>query len=189
MNIELLKNIEKTVTITSSERLLITTLFKEKTYKKGEYFLKEGNICKYVGFITKGMVRYFVNVDGEEKNYGFGQENEYVSNYESFIPQNISKRNIQFLEDAELLLISHKDLERFYAEVLNGERFGRIIVGQLFIQGLQDLDSFYSDSPEIRYKKFVNDHPDLLQRIPQYHIASYIGVKPQSLSRIRKRNL
>jgi len=75
----------------------------------------------------------------------------------------------------------------FYKSISEGERFGRLVIGQVFIEILQDLSSFYIDTPEHRYEKFVKKHSDLQQRISQYHIASYVGVKPQSLSRIRKR--
>jgi len=91
------------------------------------------------------------------------------------------------LEDCELSVISSSDLQQFYQSVAQGERFGRLVIGQVFIQLLQDLSSFYTDTPEYRYEKFVQEHPGLQQRISQYHIASFVGVKPQSLSRIRKR--
>ncbi|RKE57110.1 Crp/Fnr family transcriptional regulator [Sphingobacterium detergens] len=184
----LLQVIEKTIRINSDEKELVAKLFREKEYRKGEYFLKEGEVCRHVGFIIRGMMRYYINDDGEDKTYGFGKELDFVCNNESFIPQKPSVQRIQALEDCHLLVISYDNLQLFYSGLKNGERFGRIIIEQVFIQTLQGLNSLYTDSPELRYEKFMKDYPDLLQRIPQYYIASFIGVKPQSLSRIRKRN-
>jgi len=183
----LLYSIRNLIPLSPAEAGIVTSLFKEKTYKKGDFFLKEGQICKQVGFVARGLMRYYINQDGEEKTYAFSQENNYVCNYESFLPQSPSSKNIQALEDSHVLVISHDDLQMFYTTVREGERFGRMVIGAVLIQLLEDLSSFYTDTPEHRYEKFIKDHPDLQQRISQYHIASYVGVKPQSLSRIRKR--
>lgn len=183
----LLDSIQNIITLSTADKNLVISLFKEKTYKKGKFFLSGGQVCKQVGFVVKGLLRYYINHDGEDKTYDFAQENNFVSNYESFLPQTPSTKIIQALEDCEILVISFTDLQIFYQSITEAERFGRLVIEQVFIQTLQDLSSFYTDSPELRYEKFLKKHPDLQQRISQYHIASYVGVKPQSLSRIRKR--
>jgi CRP-like cAMP-binding protein len=175
------------ITLSTAEEDIVISLFKEKTYNKGDFFLADGQICKQVGYVTKGLLRYYINHDGEDKTYDFAQENSFVCNYESFIPRTPSTKNIQALEDCEILQISYDDLQLFYKSISQAERFGRLVIEQVFIQTLQDLSSFYTDTPELRYDKILTKHPDLLQRMSQYHIASYVGVKPQSLSRIRKR--
>jgi CRP-like cAMP-binding protein len=184
----LLNSIQNVITLSAAEVDIVTSLFKQKSYKKGDYFLKEGQICKQVGFVAKGLLRYYINHDGEEKIYDFSQENEYVCNYESFLPQLPSSKNIQALEDSEVFVISHADLQLFYANVHGGERFGRIAIEAVFVKLLQGISSLYTETPELRYERFLKNHADLQQRISQYHIASFVGVKPQSLSRIRKRN-
>ena len=183
----LLNNIKSLIALGPAEIGTVTALFKEKRYKKGDFFLEEGRVCKQVGFIIKGLMRYYINTDGEEKTYGFSQENEYVCNYESFLPQIPSSKNIQALEDCEVFVILHADLQLLYAHVSQGERFGRIAIEAVFLQMLKDLTSFYTETPELRYERFLKNHAELQQRISQYHIASFVGVKPQSLSRIRKR--
>jgi CRP-like cAMP-binding protein len=183
----LLNNIQSLIRLSGQEKEIISTLFKEKTYKKGDFFLAEGQICKHVGFVAKGLMRYYINHDGEEKTYAFSQEDQYVCNYESFLPQKPSSKIIQALEDSDVLVISHNDLQLLYASIREGERYGRIAVEAVFLQMLKDINSFYTETPEVRYEGFLNNHPDLQQRISQYHIASFVGVKPQSLSRIRKR--
>jgi CRP-like cAMP-binding protein len=184
----LLDSINNIITLSPAEVGIVTDLFKQRSYKKGEYFLEEGRICKQVGFVAKGLFRYAINHDGQEKIYDFSQENEFVCNYESFLPQHPSSKSIQALEDTEVFVISHADLQLFYAKVSEGERFGRIAIEAVFVKLLQDISSLYTETPEIRYKRFLENHADLQQRISQYHIASFIGVKPQSLSRIRKRS-
>lgn len=183
----LLNVIQSLITLSPAELDTVKTLFKERLYKKGEFFLEEGRICKQVGFVTKGLMRYYINHDGEEKTYAFSQENQFVCNYESFLPQKPSSKIIQALEDSVVLTISHHDLQLLYANVREGERFGRLAIEAVFVQLLQDISSLYTETPEIRYERFLTLHADLQQRISQYHIASFVGVKPQSLSRIRKR--
>ena len=183
----LLYNMQSLIRLSPAETGIVTSLFKEKSYKKGDFFLEEGKICKQVGFVVKGLMQYYINHNGEEKTYAFSQENNYVCNYESFLPQSPSSKSIQALEDSDVLVISHADLQLFYANVREGERFGRIAIESVFIQLLKDISSFYTETPEIRYERFLKNHADLQQRISQYHIASFVGVKPQSLSRIRKR--
>ena len=183
----LLNSIQYLIPLSLAEIDIVKSLFKEKLYKKGDFFLEEGRICKQVGFVAQGLMRYYINQDGEEKIYDFSQENEFVCNYESFLPQIPSSKNIQALEDSIVFVISHADLQIFYANVRGGERFGRIAIEAVFVKLLQDISSLYSETPELRYERFLKNHADLQQRISQYHIASFVGVKPQSLSRIRKR--
>lgn len=185
----LIEVIAQAIPLNAEEIDIIQRLFKLKTYKKGTFFLAEGETCKYVGFIKKGILRYYINDDGEEKTYGFSQEAEFICNYESFVPQKPSRQIIQALEDSELLVISYRDLQQFYDKIHAGDRFGRLVIEQVFIQTLKDLNSFYTDTAPLRYENFIRQHPELQQRLSQYYIASYVGVKPQSLSRIRKRLL
>ena len=183
----LISSIRSLINLSEDEEAVIDRLFKKRKLKKGEFFLADGQVCKHAGFIERGLVRYYINDDGEEKTYDFGQEYNFVCNYESFLPQAPSTKIIQALEDSELWQISHADLQVFYQSVSGAERFARLVIEQVFVQLLQSLTSLYTDTPETRYQKLIKEHPDLLQRVSQYHIASYVGVKPQSLSRIRKR--
>jgi len=183
----LLFTIQSIIEVDKEEIDCIKKLFESKSLKKGDYFVSEGQISKYAGYLAKGVVHYYINHGGENKTYEFAQENNFIGNYESFIPKTPSTKNIQALEDCEIFQISYEDLQLFYKSVRQGERFGRIVIEAVFIQTLQSLTSLYTDTPEQRYNEFLKKHHELQQRISQYHIASYVGVKPQSLSRIRKR--
>lgn len=180
--------IEYFIRLSDAERDFIASIVVRKEYKKDDYFLREGQVCREVGFIEEGLVRYYnTRESGEEFTVHFGKENDFVSNYQSFLDHSPSRRNIQCIEPSVILTISYTNLQRLYEEVKEGEKFGRLACEQLYLLALKQVDSFYENDPEQRYLRFVNDYPDLQQRIQQYYISSYVGVKPPSLSRIRKR--
>ena len=183
----LIDTIKQVIHISIEEEELLKQLFVKKKLKKGDHFLREGQVCRFVAMVGVGLVRYYINDDGKEGTYYFGREGNFVCDYESFLPQAPSDKNIQALEDAELYTISYDALQRLYSEVKEGERLGRLAIEGVFVSVLQQLSSFYRDSPELRYQRFLSAFSDISQRVPQYYIASYVGIKPQSLSRIRKR--
>ncbi len=185
----LINKIAQIIPIYPEDEATIRQLFHEKHIKKFDHFLQEGQINRHAAFIVHGLLRYYINADGLEKTYSFGFEHCFTCNYESFIPQIPSTKNIQALEDTVILTISYHDLQQFYKLLKHGERFGRMVIEQVFIESLQEITSLYVDTAEQRYLKFMELYPDMQQRIPQYYIASYVGVQPQSLSRIRKRIL
>lgn len=183
----LIETIRHIVPLTEPDTSLIASLFQPYPMKKGDYFVHQGQVCQHVGFIHAGLLRYFVNQDGDEKIYDFGLENDFVCDYESFLPQWPCRRAIQAIEDSNLLVISSANLQRLFAQLTYGERFGRVAIEQIFVKTIGQLISLYTDAPEFRYQAFLETYPTLSTRITQYHIASYVGVKPQSLSRIRAR--
>jgi CRP-like cAMP-binding protein len=183
----LIATIRSLIDITADEEILIHGLFKPLQFASGAYFLEEGQLCRYVGFVETGLLRYHMNHDGTEKTLFFSSEGEFVSNYQSFLPREASNTSIQAIEDCLLQVISYDDLQKLYAGVGQGEKLGRLAIEQVFLSSMQQLKSFYKDSPTARYQQFLRSYPNLAQRVPQYHIASYVGIKPQSLSRIRRR--
>jgi len=183
----LIQTIKHFIKLSTEEEQQVAALFKERQLSKGEYFLQEGGVCKHVGFIQEGLVRYFINKDGQELSGEFGKEGEFVCNYLSFLDGSVSEESIQCLEDTRLLVITYDDLQVIYNTIAEGNKFGRLIAEALFVSAKRKIASMYSDSPETRYLQFLQLYPDLQQRIPQYYISSYVGVKPPSLSRIRKR--
>jgi len=183
----LIDSITKIISVSDSEAQLIKQLFTEKRIKKGEHFLSEGIVCRSVAMISTGLVRYYINEDGNERTYFFSREGDFVCDYESFLPQTLTNKNIQALEDTSLYIISHDGLQALYKGLKEGERLGRLAIENIFVDIIQQLSSFYRDSPEVRYQRFLHTYAAISQRVPQYYIASYIGIKPQSLSRIRKR--
>jgi CRP-like cAMP-binding protein len=186
MDLLIQKIIDK-ISVSEKDVVIIENLFHRKFFKKGEHLLSAGEICRYIVFIESGLVRYYSNNDGTEQTHYFNQEGEFVCDYMSFLPQGPSNVNIQALEDTFVYRISAEGIQQFYREVANGEKFGRIAIEQVFVQVINQVVSLYTDTPDNRYLKFLSTYPVLVQRIPQYYIASYVGVKAPSLSRIRKR--
>ncbi|GAA4326879.1 Crp/Fnr family transcriptional regulator [Mucilaginibacter gynuensis] len=183
----LINSFKQLINITEDEAQLIKETFTVKEIKKGEHFLNEGEVCRYAALIRKGLVRYYINNDGNDGTYYFGSEGDFMCDYESFLPQLPSNKNIQALEDTSLYIINRDGLQKLYKGLSEGERFGRVVIEHVFVNVLQQLSSFYKDAPEQRYQRFMNSYADISQRVPQYYIASYVGIKPQSLSRIRNR--
>ena len=183
----LIQTIKDQITITEQDMLIIEKLFHKKLFKKGEHLLSAGEICRYIIFIESGLVRYYTNNDGTEQTHYFNKEGDFVCDYMSFLPRSPSNVNIQALEDTVVYRISADGIQQFYREVANGEKFGRISIEHVFVNVISQVVSLYTDSPDKRYLKFLSEYPELVQRIPQYYIAAYVGVKAPSLSRIRKR--
>ena len=183
----LLMVIRQLITLSPAEADLVRELFVPEELPKGGFFLRAGEVSRKVGFVRHGVLHNFRQRDGEEHTFYFGREQEFVGDYASFLPAQSAAHAIQALEAAQLLTISYDNLQRFYQQVREGEKFGRLIAEQLFVDVLRQLASFYEETPEERYARFVRTYPDLQQRVPQYYIASYVGVRPQSLSRIRAR--
>lgn len=183
----LISTLKSLIRISIDEEAILTGLFQQLTLKSGEYFLEEGKLCRYVGFIEEGLVRYHMNDSGIVKTLYFGKEGEFVSNYQSFLPREASDTSIQAIEDTTLQVITYADLQQLYLKISEGEKLGRLAIENVFVSSLRQLKSFYKDAPAERYQQFLRSYPDLAQRVPQYYIASYVGIKPQSLSRIRKR--
>jgi len=175
------------VKLSPEEEKLIIASFTPLRLAKGDFFLREGNICKYVGFINKGLVRYFVLKNDEESTFEFTKEGEFIADYSSFNRQTKSIQNIEAIEDCELLVIDHIKLHHIFNNTPNGNYLGRQIMEHRFDVMVNQLLAVYMQNSEQRYQKFVDEYADLIQRIPQYLIASYVGVQPPSLSRIRRR--
>lgn len=161
-------------------------LRQEKILKKN-HLLDVGQHCDFVAFVLDGAFRFFNIVDGEENAIGFFFTNDFVSNYRSFLTNTPSEHYIQALKDSHVLIFSKKDLFMLYEKHKNAERLGRLIAENLFLDVVKRLDSFQYATPEERYQALVNRNSKLLQEVPQYMLASYLGIKPETLSRIRAR--
>jgi len=142
----LFKVIRTFIPLSSDDEKVIERLFKRKTFRQGEHFLEAGTTCRYVGFIESGLVRYYTHTDDEEKTYYFSKEGAFVCDYQSFLPQQPSTRSIQALEPAVIYRISHVHLEQLYRELEHGERLGRLVIEQVFIDAIRHVTSMYNDT-------------------------------------------
>ncbi len=161
--------------------------FKAKSLKKGDYFIQEGQVSREVGFITKGAMLCAYNKNGEVIIDEFSLDKEFITDYNSFLTNTPADKDVTCLEDTELMVISYNDLQELYTLDAAFEKVGRLMAEALFMGWQQKAKSLMLDDAETRYLKLISRRPDLPQRVPQYLIASYLGVKPETLSRIRKK--
>ncbi|MGI9533267.1 Crp/Fnr family transcriptional regulator [Lutimonas sp.] len=187
MHVELLRILDNFANLDENETELIKSSFKPQTLLKGEFFLKDGTVCRNIGFLHKGLVRYFVLKDGEESTFEFTSEGEFIGDYQSFRNASLSVQNIQAIEDCKMLIIDYPSIQKIYNTTKNGNLIGRQIISHRFEIMVNQILEVYMQNHEDRYKSFIDKYYGLTQRIPQYLIASYVGVKPESLSRIRRR--
>jgi CRP-like cAMP-binding protein len=158
-----------------------------KSVKRKDFLLREGDICRDLFFIKEGCLRYFYITDGEEKTGQFFFENGWYTDLESFLTGQPARQFIQALEPCELLCISKEHLEEAYRRVPVFERFGRKMAERAFLGIRGRNENLTQLSPEAHYLYLIEKRPKVIQRVALRYIASYLNIKPESLSRIRKR--
>lgn len=182
----LIKSLSKYVELTPAEIEIIQSLYTFKKFRKKQYIEQEGNVSRNETFIIKGLTRtYQVDDKGQEHILNFGPEGWWVGDLYSFLSETPTRYNIDCLEDTEVLQISKPNLETLYAKVPKMERHFRIIIQNAFIASTRRLASSLARSAAERYDEFIVNYPQIEQRVPNHQIASYLGITPQSLSRIR----
>lgn len=173
--------------LTAADEAVIAAAFQPKKLRKKQYFLQEGNVCKYGGFIVKGAMRqYSVDDKGVEHIVQLYIENWWASDRESAIMLSPSKYNIEAWEDTELLVTTRADMMELIEKIPAIGQMTRVMDERSFIASQRRINSTISNTAEQRYKEFAANYPQFIQRFPQHHIASFLGITKETLSRIRK---
>jgi CRP-like cAMP-binding protein len=169
--------------------LLFSSFLKKRELRKKTTFLHKGEIEDCISFIEKGRVRFFIPREDEEKEitFGFSFQGEFVSAYDSFLTRTPSSYQIETLEATTLWSITYAELQKVYAITKVGNTLGRYISERLFLIKSRREQSLLNETSEQRYLNLFKERPNVMKQIPLKYIASYIGVTPQALSRIRKR--
>jgi CRP-like cAMP-binding protein len=154
---------------------------------KGNFLLEAGEVCRHVAFINKGHFRSFSMVGDEEVTYNFAFDGNFITDYSSFVTQQPSYETHQALEDAEVLILEYNTMQEGYKTRPIFERFGRLIAEFIIVGIVQRNRSLLFLTPEERYLNLMKVRPKVIANIPQQYIAAYLGIQPESLSRIRKR--
>ncbi|WP_340075663.1 Crp/Fnr family transcriptional regulator [Leptobacterium sp. I13] len=155
-------------------------------FKKKETIVREGQICDHVYFINRGIMRSYYLIEGKEQVRRFYFENDYSYSFESFIQQVPSKLIIDALTDCEVFAISHKSIQEFYNFSSVFIDFARKLSQNFYMFSSEKIESFLLQDAKSRYLDLLENSPKIIRSIPNYMIASYLGITPESLSRIKK---
>jgi CRP-like cAMP-binding protein len=154
--------------------------------QKGQYFVKAGRIADRIGFVNQGLLRSFYNIKGKETTTFFQLPGTLAAALASFLQMKPAFENIQAMEDSELIIIKRKDLLKLYKESWKWQQVGRVITESYYVIMEKRLISLQTMTAQERYRLFLQNYPELLNTVPLYYIASYLGISPETLSRIRK---
>lgn len=184
----LIHTISKIVPVPQEEIPLIFSYFKLKKYKRNEQLLVSGAVAHEIFFVLQGALhQYYIDEAGNERSCNFVFEEEFVTDFESFSQQTPATSDIKTLETTTCYVIRCRELVDLIKQSPAMAEYFRIVVEQLATDGIRRTKSFLSFSPEKRFLELTENKPKILQRIPQRLIAQYLGIAPESLSRIRKR--
>jgi CRP-like cAMP-binding protein len=183
----ILKNVSRHIELSDSESRLFVSLLQPRKIRKRQYLLQAGDVSRFENFVVSGLLRsYTVDKYSHEHIAMFAMEDWWISDLGSFLSETPATQNIDALEDSEVLSIEKKDLERLYVDVPKFERLMRILLQNAMVATQQRALAAISQTAEERYFAFIKKYPSLEQRIPLVQIASYLGVAPETLSRIRR---
>jgi len=187
MHERILKNVSRFIKLTPEEARYFVSILKHKKIRKRQYLVQEGDIARFEYFVNEGCLRTFHTDDkGMEHNVQFSIEDWWTGDMYSFLTQTPGKYNIVAIEDSDLFSIDSEALELLYTKVPKFERFFRHLLQNAFVALQERILSGMSESAEERYLNFRKKYSEMDKRIPQNQIASFLGITPESLSRIRK---
>lgn len=159
-----------------------------KTLKKKHFFIHVGEIQRQIGFITEGLIRsFFIDENGNERTVRFYAENDYATHYSAFITQQPSKYTFICLEDTTVVCLNYEDMQSTYRRIPKFEKYGRLIAEEVLKAQQERIESFIFQTAEERYLDFIDQHPNLFNRISLSHLCSYLGIERQTLTRIRQK--
>jgi CRP-like cAMP-binding protein len=187
MHDSLIGYVSKFVLLTDEEAVRLKKYLKHKTIRKRQFLLRAGDVSIFETFVVKGCLRaYSVDADGAEHVVQFAIENWWIGDLYSFLTETPATLNIDAVEDTEVITIHKSELEQLYLEIPKFERLFRILFQNAFVSHQRRILNKISQTAEEQYLDFINRYPTLEQRIPQHQIASYLGMSPETISRIRK---
>lgn len=183
----LFDNIRQKIEITDKEEEICRSLFIPKKLRKRQYLLQQGDVSKYTAFVEKGLLRsYIIDDKGSELIMQFAPEGWWIGDMYSNLTGEPAEQTIDAMEDSELLLLSSQAHEELLKQAPVFERFFRLLLQNSFIALQRRLKGNIIQTAEEKYKNFIQLYPNVAQRVPQHNIASFLGITPESLSRIRK---
>lgn len=186
----LLNYIKNYVNLTAEEEVILTSKTTIRSYLKDQYIIQQGSHCKNINFIISGCTKtFYTNPKGQEHIIAFSIEDWWTSDLGSFVTQKPADFNVQCLEKTQLVQFKHDDLEELYKTIPKLERLFRKIIERAFISSQKRIIRNFSLTAKERYLIFKNTYSKIEQRVPQYMIASYLGITKEFLSKIKSQLL
>ena len=189
MTTKIIQSIKSIASLNEEEEKAFLSILEVRLFKKKEFLLQEGKICNKITFVNNGIIRLFYNIEGVENTVQFFFGDSWYTDYASFLTGNPTIENMQALVETEVIQFKKNDLYKLYNTMPIFERVGRIFAENAFLSISQLNQMKTNEEPEVRYINLLKRRPELIQQVPQHYIASYLGIKPETLSRIRKRIL
>jgi CRP-like cAMP-binding protein len=187
MHEQLIESIGQKVKFTANELELLKQYFIPKKIRKRQYVLNAGDVCQYITFVEKGLLRSFtVDDEGHEHVVQFAIEGWWISDVGSFLSVTDAIYNIEAIEDSEVLNLSKQSMDEMMNQFPVMERYFRLLMQNNIIALQRRVIAYMSLSAEKKYIKLMDVCPDIINRAPQQYVASYLGITPETLSRIRK---
>ena len=184
----LLNYFERLIPLSKEEKELVTQNFHSRLYRKRQYVLQEGNICTQLNFVVRGCLRmYKIDEQGATHVLQFAVENYWINDLGSFHSEKPSELNIDALDDTMVLQINRNDLVSLYLQASKFDRIFRVLIENSFINLQKRLLQNISSTAEQRYQAFLDTYPHLVNRLSQTQIASFLGITPEFLSRLRNK--
>lgn len=183
------KILNEKVEISEHDWKFIASKLQIKNFKKKEFLIQKNTVEQNLYFILEGVFRIFIELPEKDVTSDFGFPNKFISSYSSFLTQTPSVACIQSLTKSQVIYITREDLHEIYNNTTCGESIGRIFAEEFFMYKSKRELSFMKDTPTERYLNLFKEQQNLIQEIPQKYLASYIGITPQALSRIRAKIL
>lgn len=177
----------KITTLTAEEIQALTDSMVIRECRKGDFLLKEGQQNTDTFFVMSGLARQYKLTDREETTTNFFSEGQWIIALTSFSDHTSSSDYLVCEENTSVVVGNEPKAQQLFKQFPRLETVSRVVMERVFAEQQKLLISYHTDTPEQRYLNLLQNRPDIFQRVPQYHIASYIGVRPESLSRIRKR--
>jgi CRP-like cAMP-binding protein len=184
----LFEDISRVIPLSESDKACFAEHVRYKKLKKKQFLIQEGFLSLHTGYVAKGCLRsYTVHENGSEHIFQFAIEGWWMGDMYSFLTGEPATMNIEALEDSELIVMDLASRERIFEQVPKFERFMRILLEKNYIANQRRVNAMLGQTAEERYRAYINKYPQIVQRVPQHMIASYLGITPETLSRVRKR--
>jgi CRP-like cAMP-binding protein len=183
---KLFSSFSSLISITTEETNAFSSVLKIKNYQKKEFLLEQGSVCREIFFINSGLTRNLItNTNGKEITTHFTLENKFATEYASFLTQRPASCSIQALETVEAVVITKEVLQYGYEHIREGNKLGRLLAEHYFMLITDKVEEIYAEDILRRLDKLNDKFPDIDQRVPQHMIASFLGITPVHLSRLK----